>query len=213
MATQQVAIVSINYRLSGTAPFPAPLYDCKAAIRWLRANAEKYHLDAGHIGLFGASAGGHLEALLGTIAGVASLEGDVGGNLDYSSRVQAVCAFYPPTDLDKLVTDQKLRHNPRTDVARFLGGALADKLDRAALANPINYITKDSAPFFILHGEQDALVPVGQSRLLYQALKRAGVEAQLEVVPGGHGIIAPPQPAREICRFFQTHLGIPREPS
>jgi acetyl esterase/lipase len=213
MATQNVAIVSINYRLSSVASFPAPLYDCKGAVRWLRANAEKYHLDPGHIGIFGASAGGHLAALLGTTAGVASLEGDVGGNLNYSSRVQAVCAFYPPTDLDKLVTDEKLRHNPRTDVGKFLGGALADNLDKAAQANPIHYISKETAPFFILHGEQDTLVPVEQSRLLYDALKRAGVEAQLEVVPGGHGIIAPPKPAEEIYQFFQTHLGIPRNPA
>lgn len=207
MATQNLAIVSIDYRLSGTAAFPAPLYDCKGAIRWLRANAEKYHLDADHIGLFGASAGGHLAALLGTTAGVASLEGDVGGNLNFSSRVQAVCAFYPPTDLDKLVTDEQLRHNPRTDVAQFLGGPLADNLDKAALANPIRHITRDAAPFFLMHGQQDTLVPVEQSHLFYDALKQAGVEARLEVVPGGHGIIAPPAIADDIYRFYKTHLG------
>ena len=127
MAAHNVAVVSINYRLSSVAPFPAALYDCKGAVRWLRANAEKYNLDADHIGLGGVSAGGHLAALMGTTANIPELEGDVGGNLNYSSRVQAVCAFYPPTDLDVLVTNKLSRTDPHTDIAKFLGGAAGSK--------------------------------------------------------------------------------------
>lgn len=208
MATQNLAIVSINYRLSGVAPYPAQIYDCKGVIRWLRAHADKYDLDPDHIGVFGASAGGHLAALLGTTAGVKELEGDVGGNLNYSSKVQVVCAFYPPTDLDKLVTEESLRVSPDTDVAKFLGGPVNSELANAALANPVRYVTKDSAPFYILHGAQDKLVPVSQSQLLYDALTNAGVEAHLAIVPGGHGIIAPRKPAMEIYKFFQAHLGM-----
>src|SRR5581483_2136216 len=103
IATQNVAVASIDYRLSNVAPFPAQLHDCKAAIRWLRGNAGKYQLDPDHIGVFGVSAGGHLAALLGTTADVKELEGD-GGNPGLSSRVQAVCSFYPPTDLDRVMT-------------------------------------------------------------------------------------------------------------
>jgi acetyl esterase/lipase len=213
MATQNVAIVSINYRLSGVAPFPAQLHDCKGAVRWLRAHAEKYDLDSSHIGLAGISAGGHLAALMGTTADVPVLEGDVGGNLDYSSRVQAVCVFYPPTDLDKLVNNENLRHSSDSEVAKFLGGPLADNLDKAALANPCRYASKDSAPFFIMHGRDDKLVPVSQSKLLYEALKQAGAPGQLEIVPGGHGIIAPPRVADEIYKFYQKYLGTIPPPS
>jgi acetyl esterase/lipase len=207
LATQNVAVVSINYRLSGVAHFPAQLYDCKGAIRWLRANADKYNLDPDHIGLAGVSAGGHLAALEATTAGIADMEGDIGGNLNYSSRVQCVVAFYPPTDLDKLVNKEELRNSSNTLVAKFLGGPLAANMDNAALANPARFASKDSPPFFIMHGEQDSLVPVEQSRLLYEALKKAGADVQLEVVPGGHGIIAPPRVAKEIYEFYQKYLG------
>jgi len=207
MATQQVAIVSINYRLDSVAPFPAQIYDCKGAVRWLRANADKYDLDSDHIGVFGASAGGHLAALLGTTAGNPKMEGDVGGNLNYSSRVQCVCAFYPPTDLNRLVTDPKTRTNSKSDVAKLLGGAVADNVDKANFASPIFYVDKNSAPFFLMHGGADTLVPLEQSEIFYEALKKAGVEAHLEIIPNkGHGIIAPPAVAQEIYQFFQAHL-------
>jgi acetyl esterase/lipase len=207
MAAQNVAIVSINYRLSGVAPFPAQIFDCKGAVRWLRANADKYQLDADHIGIFGASAGGHLAALLGTTAGNAPLEGDVGGNLNFSSRVQCVCAFYPPTDLDLLVTNAAARNSATTMVGKLLGGPLNQNLPLAALASPLRFVSQDSAPFFLLHGKKDSLVPVQQSELFYDALKKAGVEAHLVIVPDkGHGIIAPPDAARQIYKFFDSHL-------
>jgi acetyl esterase/lipase len=207
MAASNVAIVSINYRLSGSAPYPAQIFDCKGAVRWLRANADRYHLDADHIGVFGASAGGHLAALLGTTAGNAELEGDVGGNTNYSSTVQAVCAFYPPTDLDLLVTNPASRNAANTMVGKLLGGSLNEHLALAARASPLRFVSRDSAPFFLLHGEKDSLVPVQQSELLYAALKKAGVEAQLVIVPGkGHGIIAPPAAAQLIYQFFDRHL-------
>jgi len=207
IAARNVAIVSINYRLSNVAPYPAQIFDCKGAVRWLRANADKYHFDADHIGVFGASAGGHLAALLGTTAGNAELEGDVGGNLNFSSRVQAVCAFYPPTDLDLLVTNAADRDSATTMVGKLLGGPLNQKLAKAALASPLRFVNRDNAPFFLLHGDQDTLVPVQQSELFYDALKKAGVEAHLVIVTGkGHGIIAPPDAAQQIYQFFDRQL-------
>ena len=89
------AVASINYRLSGEAIFPAQIHDCKAAVRWLRANAAKYGLDAGRVAAWGSSAGGHLVALLGTSGGIMELEGGL-GNADQSSRVQAVVDFFGP---------------------------------------------------------------------------------------------------------------------
>ena len=97
-AAKGYAVAAINYRFSQHAIFPAQIQDCKAAIRWLRANAQKYGLDSDHFGAWGSSAGGHLVALLGTTAGVKELEGP-GGNADQSSRVQAVVDWYGPTDL------------------------------------------------------------------------------------------------------------------
>lgn len=207
MAAQNLAIVSLDYRLVPTAIFPAQLYDCKGAIRWLRANAAKYNLDADRIGIFGASAGGHLALLLATTADNPKIEGDVGGNQNFSSRVQCVCAFYPPTDLNRLVSNPKFRISPDADVAKLIGGAVADNVDKANFASPLFYVDKNCAPVFLLHGGADELVPPEQSKVFFEALNKAGVEAQLEIIPGkGHGIIAPPAPAKKIYHFFQTHL-------
>jgi acetyl esterase/lipase len=208
MAASNYAIVSIDYRLSEVASFPAQLYDCKAAIRWLRAHADTYNLDASHIGIFGASAGGHLALLLATTMDNPKMEGDEGGNLNYSSRVQCVCAFYPPTDLDRLVTNPKSRIAPHGDVADLIGGPVALNLDKAAAASPMTYVDKNCAPIFLMHGSADKLVPPEQSKIFFDALRRSGVEAHLEIIPNkGHGIIAPPPVAKEIFQFFTEHLG------
>ncbi len=207
MAAQNLAIVSIDYRLDTVAPFPAQLYDCKGAIRWLRANADKYNLNANHVGIFGASAGGHLALLLATTADNPKMEGDVGGNLNFSSRVQCVCAFYPPTELNRLVSNPQFRTNPNGDVAKLIGGAVAQNVDKALVASPVTYVNKNCAPVFLMHGGTDTLVPPEQSQIFYDALLKAGVEAQLEIIPGkGHGIIAPPPVAQEIYAFFNHHL-------
>jgi acetyl esterase/lipase len=211
MAAQNLAIVSLDYRLTTVAPFPTQLFDCKGAVRWLRANAARLNLDPARIGIFGASAGGHLALLLADTADHPALEGDIGGNLAYSSRVQCVCAFYPPTDLDRLVTDPTLRTNPHTDVAMLLGGAIADHPAQAAAASPLTYVDSHCAPVFLLHGGADQLVPPEQSRIFYAALQRAGVPSQLEIIPHrGHGIIAPLAAARDIYHFFNQYLGAPR---
>jgi acetyl esterase/lipase len=207
MATQQLAIVSINYRLDSVAPFPAQIYDCKGAIRWLRAHADQYDLDADHIGIFGASAGGHLALWLATTAGNPAMEGNVGDNLKYSSRVQCVCAFYPPTDLNRLVSDPKVRADPNGDVAKLIGGAVAQNVDKAIAASPLTYVDKNCAPVFLMHGADDTLVPPEQSEIFYQALLKVGVDAHLEIIPDkGHGIIAPPDVAQEIYKFFGKYL-------
>lgn len=207
LAQDGFAVISIEYRLIDQGSFPAQLHDCKAVVRWLRANAERLNLDASRIGVFGASAGGHLAALLGTTPDVKDLEGDVGGNLDQSSRVQAICAFYPPTDLNQLVTNPKWRTSPDSDIGKLLGGPLEQNLDKAARANPVKYITPDDSPFYIVHGDKDTMVRLEQSKILHEALLKAGVESTLYVVPGkGHGIGAPPQAAQEILEFLRKHL-------
>jgi len=185
------AIASINYRLSGHAVFPAQIEDCKAAVRWLRANARKYRIDPNRFGVWGASAGGHLVAMLGTTGGVK--EFDVGENLQVSSRVQAVCDFYGPTDFLQMdahrVPGAKLAHDsPGSPEAKLVGGPIQENKEKVARANPITYVGKDAPPFLIVHGDADPLVPHHQSELLRDALERAGVPVSLYTVKGGgHG--------------------------
>jgi acetyl esterase/lipase len=207
MARSNVAIVSINYRLTEVAAFPAPLFDCKGAVRWLRANADKYNLDADHIGIAGVSAGGHLGLLLATTANHPELEGDVGGNTNFSSRVQCVVSFYGPTDLNRLVSDPLDRTNANGQVAKLIGGAVASNLDQAAAASPLTYVDKNCCPIYLLHGGADKLVPPEQSRIFYDALLKAGVPSHLTIVPNkGHGFIAPPDVIQEIYAFYGRYL-------
>src|SRR5262245_55893196 len=133
------AVASINYRLSQHAKFPAQIEDCKAAIRWLRANAKTYNLDPNHFGVWGASAGGHLVALLGTSGDVKDLEGD-DGTPDQSSRVQAVVDWFGPTDFTKMGGSHDQPDSPE---AKLVGGPVQENKEKAARANPITYVSKD----------------------------------------------------------------------
>ncbi len=199
------AVASINYRLSQHAQFPAQIEDCKAAIRFLRAVAGKYRLDGDHIGVWGASAGGHLVALLGTSGGVKDLEG-TGGHLDQSSRVQCVVDFFGPSDFTAMGGSHD---NPNSPEARLIGGPVQANKAKAARANPITYVSKDDPAFLIVHGEEDRTVPIGQSELLDAALKRVGVEVTfVRIVGAGHGGpgFSTPENRKRIEAFFNKHL-------
>ena len=173
------AVASIDYRLTSTAPFPAQIEDCKAAVRWLRANASTYHLDPDRVGVWGHSAGGHLAALLGTSGGVPELEG-TGDNMQYSSQVQAVCDSAGPADLLAMTN---LGPKRTFAIEGLLGGPLEKDKAKAIAASPIHYVSKDDPPFLIVHGEGDRAVPVEQSQRLYEELRKAGVNATLKILP------------------------------
>jgi acetyl esterase/lipase len=213
MLSHGYVIAGITYRFSHEAVFPAQIEDCKVAIRWLRAHATKYHINPDRIGVWGASAGGHLAALLGTSGDIKELEGP-GGNLDYSSRVQAVCDFYGPTDFlqmdEHAPPGASLIHDaPDSPESLLIGGAIQDNPAKVALANPITYASKDSPPFLILHGDQDLFVPVHQSRLLYEALKRLGTDVTFHIVEGaGHGWNKLTEVDNIVLKFFDEHLKI-----
>ncbi|HEY1171621.1 MAG TPA: prolyl oligopeptidase family serine peptidase [Verrucomicrobiae bacterium] len=182
------AVASINYRLSGHATFPAQIEDCKTAIRWLRAHSKQYNLDTKRFGVWGSSAGGHLVALLGTSGDVK--EFDQGANLDQSSRVQAVCDFYGPTDFVVFVTTPKYESHAASSApeAKLIGGAVLENKDKAAKVNPITYVSADDPPFLIVHGDKDGTVPLNQSQLLFDALKKANRQVHFHTIHGaGHG--------------------------
>lgn len=203
------AVASLNYRLSQHALFPAQLEDCKAAVRWLRANAKEHGLDPDRFAAWGASAGGHLVALLGTTDGVKAF--DTGGNLEVSSRVQAVVNFFGPTDLTQMQKqsppDSSFDHDaPDAPGSKLIGGAVQANKDKAAAANPITYVSKDDAPFLILHGERDNIVPWQQSELLRDALQQAGVPVTFQIIEGaGHGF-GGPEIDRLVGDFLARHL-------
>jgi len=199
------AVASIGYRLSQHARFPAQIEDCKAAVRWLRANAKRYNLDPDRIGAWGASSGGHLVALLGTSGGVKDLEGKE-GPLDQSSRVQAVVDWFGPTDITKMGGGHDTPDSPE---AKLIGGPVQDNKQRAGRANPIAYVTKDAPPFLIMHGDKDPMVPFGQSELLVTALKKAGADVTFLPVKGaGHGgpAFSSADNLRAVEEFFDKHL-------
>ena len=203
------AVASINYRLSQHAKFPAQIQDAKAAIRWLRAQAKEYGYDSGRIGVWGASAGGHIVALLGTTGD--EKEFDVGPNLDQSSAVQAVIDFFGPTDFLQIQAQTgdtgRLNHDaPDSPEAHLLGGPVQENPDKAIRANPISYVSVDDPPFLIMHGEEDDVVPIGQSELLHAALEKAGVPSKLQRIPdAGHGF-GGPEIERAVLAFFNRHL-------
>jgi acetyl esterase/lipase len=204
------AVASVEYRLSGEARFPAQIQDCKAAIRWLRAHAKEYRLDPEHFGVWGSSAGGHLVALLGTSGGVAELEGSL-GSAGVSSRVQAVCDWFGPTDFLQMDrAGSQIHHDgPNSPEAQLIGGPIQDNKAQVAKANPITYVSKDDPPFLIMHGDQDPQVPFNQSELLEAALKKAGVPVRFQPIRGaGHGgpLFNSPETQRQVEEFFDKHL-------
>jgi acetyl esterase/lipase len=180
---------SIEYRLSGEATWPAQVHDCKAALRWLRANAEKYHLDTDRIGVWGHSAGGHLAALIGTSGDVPELEGK-SGSPGFSTRVAAVVDCFGPTDFLAMIDQPSRvdRHGAGCPEALLLGKPLREVPDLVRQANPITYVDAKDPPFLILHGDHDDVVPINQSELLHAALQKAGVPSTFRSVKGaGHG--------------------------
>ena len=152
---QGYAMASINYRLSSEAVFPAQIEDCKAAVRWLRAHAATYRLDPNHFVAWGASAGGHLAAMLGTTGNIRDF--DVGENLSFSSQVQAVADFFGPMDLTRL---RPASMEAGSAESRFIGCTIKDNLNKARRASPITYVTKNCPPFLVVHGDADPRFPI-----------------------------------------------------
>jgi acetyl esterase/lipase len=168
---------------TATPNFPVQIHDAKAAIRWLRATADKYHIDPDRIGVTGGSAGGHLSLLVGLTDSKSNLEG-VGGNPDQSSRVQAVVNVFGPTDMAACHRTSSVAWIFRL----FMGGTPDGTAETYNAASPITYVSDDDPPVLTLHGDRDALVPIAQATTLDERMKQAGASHTLMVFEGqGHG--------------------------
>ena len=190
------AVVTPNHRSSGDSLFPAQINDIKAVIRFIRANSLAYNLDTAFIGISGSSSGGHLAALTGTSVGVAdytydsikmNIEGTIGGNSNYSSKVNAVCDWFGPTDL--LLMDScrgtKAYAEGQSPEEILIGCTKKNCGSKFVFANPITYIDPSDPPFLIFHGNADNVVPYCESQLLYDALHAAGVPSEFIIATGG----------------------------
>lgn len=190
------AAVSINYRLSGEAKFPAQIQDCKAAIRFLRANATKYKLNPDKIASWGASAGGNLSALLGTSGGEAELEGAELGNSTFSSKVLASVDWFGPINFLTMDAEASAlgfsitTNSASSPESSLMGAAIQTIPAQVAKANPTTYISADDAAFFIQVGDADRNIPYSQSENFYDALVPVlgATNASFELLAGaGHG--------------------------
>ncbi|MDQ3541792.1 MAG: alpha/beta hydrolase [Chloroflexota bacterium] len=216
------ATASISYRFSDEAVFPAQIHDVKAAIRFLRANAERFGIAPDRIGIWGHSAGGHLASLAGMTGDLAELEGD-GGSPGVSSVVQAVVPLSGPADFSGTRTDDPAFFGTDIAAQRMLAKpphqpATADEsfMRRAALASPVRHAHASAPPYLVVHGDADTVVTAGESRRLHEAIIAGGGQATLLEASGidhdlggllrftdERGVTV----MRHIVAFFERHLG------
>jgi len=210
LARQGFATASINYRLATQAKFPAQLDDCRSAIKWIKANADRYHLDASHIGVWGVSSGGHLAALVGLLPEVNGKSKPENKDAE-SDQVQAVCDCCGPTDLETIgqqchqngVIDWRSKGSP---LDLLLGGPLKEHLGQARQASPVNFVRDSAPPFLIMHGDKDDTVPIAQSQELARALTGVGAKCELVIVKGGDHNFLDRASLAQIKEFFDSSL-------
>jgi acetyl esterase/lipase len=215
------AVACINYRLSEEAHFPSQIHDCRTAIRYLRTNAFTYHLKGFHIGAWGASAGGHLAALLGTAAHARQLDDPSmrTARTRFSCKVQAVVTWYAPSE-NFLTMDEQLAQSGTgipdhsaedSPESKLLGRRIGDVPAMVKFASPMSYINSKVPPFLIQHGYKDSIVPVEQSiNFAAQIDKVAGSDrVTLEILKeADHGdpLFETPENIRRVFDFFDSHL-------
>jgi acetyl esterase/lipase len=206
------AVAAINYRFAQNAVYPAQIEDCLAAVRLLRSKANDWNFNSDKFAAWGASAGGHLVALMGTAANEKAFH-DYGTVKTGSSRVQAVVDYYGPIDFTLMTAHTTVKGPIDHDAAdapeaKLIGGPVQQNKEKAQAANPMTYIKKDNPPFLLLHGDQDPLVPHKQSEMFHDALKKAGVDSTLVIVKGvAHdNRVGAGENAKVIEKFLAKHL-------
>jgi acetyl esterase/lipase len=215
------AVVALNYRLSWEATFPALVQDVKAAVRWVRGNANWYYFDPKRIAAWGGSAGGYLSTMLGTSAGISELEDLSMGNPEQPCNVQVVVDWFGPTNFLKM--DEQLTASGLTPMegtehsglkspeSLLLGGKITEIPEKVKAANPETYIRKNAPPFLIQHGVVDPVVPVQQSMGLAKKIKRVCGDDRvvLELFEGfehGDRRFESPANVEKVLDFIDKHL-------
>lgn len=205
LAEQGYVAATITYRLAPKHQFPAAIYDCKAALRFLRANAAKYKIDPERIGVTGGSAGGHLAQFVGLTGGLPQFEGE-GGNPEQSTTVKCVVNVYGPSDFTQSYGKSVDAH---VVLPMWLGGNLQEARKRHIEASPLYWVTPAAAPTLVIHGTHDQYVAYEQGVWMVEKLLAANVEAVLFTLPNaGHGFKGEDQVKAEqaMFAFFETHL-------
>jgi acetyl esterase/lipase len=182
-------VASISYRFSQEAKFPAQIHDCKAALRYLKANAKKYGIDKNRIAVSGASAGGQLAALMATSAGDEFLDGDLGVHSKEKTQVPVVIDFYGASDFLLREKNQPAKVNKKGGVVyELLGGAVQDNKELAKKASAAYQVGQGDSAILIIHGSKDKVVLPGQSKRLHEVYQTKGLNSQLHIIEGaGHG--------------------------
>lgn len=204
LARHGYVTVSPQYRFCPKDPFPAQIHDVKAAVRWLKSNASKYHVDPQRIGAVGFSAGGHLSLMLGLTSEKDGLEGDVKPG-EPDTRIKAVVNYFGPSDLG--ASDIPAISQPL--VKDFLGGTPQEKPEASAKASPITYVSSDDPPVLTFQGTKDPLVPHSQAIKLTEAMSKAGVPGRVELLIGashGWGGAELERTKAETFAFFDRYL-------
>lgn len=184
LAQNGYVAATVSYRLTPMFQFPMPLYDVKSAVRFLRANAGKYSVDAEKMGAIGVSAGATWAQFLAVSRGVAALEGN-GPNKDVSSSVDCAVSYYGRSDMRRAYEGSR---NAPTALPALFGGDRMAALDTHLRGSPLSWVNPDSAPVLAIHGTRDQNVPFEQSLYLVERLKSVGVEAEMETIAeAGHG--------------------------
>jgi acetyl esterase/lipase len=205
LANAGYVVANVNYRLSGTAKFPAAIEDVKAAIRWLRANAAQYDVDADRIGLMGLSAGGHLAALAAVTSPRDGLDGS-GPHADLSSTVRCVVTRAGIYDFREGAPGKTEYIDG--GITAFLGAAPCDAPDLARRASPVAYLTRDDPPMMIIHGTADPKIGYPAAQHMADALQQAGVPYEfITIEGGGHGGSPTAQREREVNEGMMGFFG------
>lgn len=208
---QGYALASVNYRMASTDIWPAQIHDVKAAIRYLRANAGDYNIDGKRIGLWGASAGGHLVSMTALTQGNSDMEGRI-GTTGVSSDVQAVLVWYGPSDMISLRAKVAADQKPGKDLTKMpipvlFGGMPQGREDVYRAGSPLSYVRSDTPPMLLMHADGDPLVPVSESVNLYNALNTAGAPVELEIVDfDKHAFLMGDAEHKRLADFFNREL-------
>lgn len=206
LARSGFVVASVEYRTANEGPFPIQLTDVKAGIRYLKALSDRYNIDPERFGVMGESAGGYLAAMA-TLAEDKAF--DVGAFTEYSSKVQAACPWYPPTDVTGFPYPSPVEAAASME-SLLLGKNVMLNKEEALKICPVSFVTKDAPPFLIIHGDNDHTVPFSQGEILHDKLEEVGADVKLLVLEGADHADMPffqRELWERITAFFKDKLG------